>query len=132
MPGLAVSLTPKYDESLAHRIYAGSDALLMPSWFEPCGLGQLIALRYGTLPIVRQTGGLADTVQDADADPEGGTGFSFADYRPESLQDAIRRAVAAYADRPRWTGLMERAMAQDFSWEASTKKYEDLYRLCLQ
>ncbi len=129
-PNLAVYL--KFDEELAHRIYAGSDALLMPSWFEPCGLGQLIALRYGTLPIVRRTGGLADTVRDADADPDNGTGFSFADYSPEPLLDAIRRAVRAYSDKAQWSRLVVQAMAQDFSWSASKKKYEDLYQAALQ
>jgi starch synthase len=122
----------KFDEELAHRIYAGSDSLLMPSWFEPCGLGQLIALRYGSLPIVRRTGGLADTVRDADADPSGGTGFSFADYRPEPLLDAIQRAVRTYSTKPAWTRLVNQAMVQDFSWSASTKKYDDLYHAALQ
>jgi len=119
----------KYDEDLAHRIYAGSDAFLMPSWFEPCGLGQLIALRYGTLPVVRRTGGLSDTVRDADRDPHRGTGFAFEEYRPEPLADAFRRTLRAFHDRERWQKLVEHAMAQDFSWEASTVEYEELYRL---
>jgi len=122
----------KYDEELAHRIYAGSDALLMPSWFEPCGLGQLIALRYGTIPVVRQTGGLADTVVDADGDPGEGTGFSFTAYRPEALLNTLKRAIRAYRDRTRWSRLMARAMEQDFSWKSSTEKYEKLYESAME
>jgi starch synthase len=127
-----LALFLKYDESLAHRIYAGSDALLMPSWFEPCGLGQLIALRYGTLPIVRSTGGLADSVRDADEDRSGGTGFSFTEYRADRLLDAIERSLRAFDNRARWAELVGRAMSQDFSWSSSTKKYEELYRSALQ
>ena len=129
-PRLAVFL--KFDEALAHHIYAGSDALLMPSWFEPCGLGQLIALRYGTLPVVRRTGGLADTVRDADSDPLGGTGFSFGEYRPEPLLDAVQRTTKAFGTPDRWRSLVKRAMTQDFSWAASTRKYEELYQAAIE
>lgn len=114
-----------YDETLAHLIQAGADMLLVPSRFEPCGLTQLCALRYGTAPIVRRTGGLADSVVDAAADT--GTGFVF-DYPTSSaLADAVSRAVAAYGKRRRWRALQRRQMAQDFSWERAAQEYLALY-----
>jgi len=128
-PGSHLAIVLKYDETLAHKIYAGSDAFLMPSSFEPCGLGQLIALRYGTLPIVRRTGGLADTVLDADEDRASGTGFAFTDYTPAALQDAVERCRAAYSDKSRWSALVQHAMAQEFSWKSSMRHYEELYRM---
>jgi starch synthase len=115
----------KFDEGLAHRIYAGSDLFLMPSLFEPCGLSQMYALRYGTPPVVRRTGGLADTVVDA-AEPEG-NGFVFAEPRPEGLLAALRRAQAVFADAAAWSGLQERGMACDFGWERAAASYEELY-----
>ena len=118
----------KYDESLAHRIYAGSDFFLMPSRFEPCGLGQEISLRYGTIPIVRATGGLADTVVDVGADPKTGNGFVFSDYKPGALADAVRRAVEFYRLRRGWKPLQQRAMGRDLSWRASAQAYSDLYK----
>jgi starch synthase len=121
-----------YDAALSHRIYAGSDFFLMPSAFEPGGLGQLIALRYGTLPIVRATGGLADTVADLDADPAHGNGFSFAPYDASALLDTLQRALHAYADRDRWPALVARAMAYDSRWSASARAYDDLYRRTLR
>lgn len=118
----------RYDEGLAHRIYAGCDLFLMPSRFEPCGLGQLISMRYGTLPVVRRTGGLADTVRDASDDPDGGTGFVFAEYRAGALLEAVDRALWAYADRRAWDRLRRNATAQDFSWDRSARRYEALYQ----
>jgi len=117
----------KYDEVLAHKIYAGSDFFLMPSRFEPCGLGQIISLRYGTVPIVRTTGGLADTVRDITANPKAGTGFAFEAYSEERLLDTAKRAVDLYAKGRGWRSLQQRAMGADFSWTASAKAYEDLY-----
>jgi starch synthase len=117
----------KYDEGLAHRIYASSDMFLMPSRFEPCGLGQLISMRYGTVPIARNTGGLADTVTDLDGDPGRGTGFVFHEYTAEALLEAARRAVRAYGDDDRWSRVVHNGFRQDFSWGASAEKYSQLY-----
>lgn len=122
-----LSLTLGFDAALAQRIYAACDMFLMPSRFEPCGLGQLISFRYGTVPVVRAVGGLADTVRDADADRRGGTGFSFREYATAPLADAIRRAVRAYRDEPRWNALRERVMKLDHSWTASAKRYVEMY-----
>jgi len=121
-----------FDVALSHRIYAGSDFFLMPSAFEPGGLGQLIALRYGTMPIVHATGGLADTVTDIDADPDNGNGLSFWDYRPSVLFDTLQRALRHYAERSRWPGLVVRAMAYDSRWEKSAQAYSDLYQIALR
>src|SRR5581483_8353926 len=99
-----------FDEGLAHRIEGGADLFLMPSLFEPCGLNQMYSLRYGTLPIVRNVGGLADTVVDIDADPDRGTGFAFTEYTPEALLATLRRALAAYRDRSRWRAAQLRGM----------------------
>jgi starch synthase len=122
-----LSLTLGFDAALAQRIYAASDMFLMPSRFEPCGLGQLISFRYGTVPVVRAVGGLADTVRDADADRRGGTGFSFTEYATAPFADAIRRALRAYRDEARWTALRERVMRLDHSWTASAKRYVEMY-----
>jgi starch synthase len=115
-----------YDDVLAHKIEAGADMFLMPSRYEPCGLNQIYSLRYGTIPVVRATGGLDDTIDDA-ASP-GGTGFKFKNYSATEMVKAIQRAVAAYADQPSWRKLVKNGMAKDFSWEASAKKYIQLYR----
>ncbi len=117
-----------YDEELAHLIEAGADLFLMPSKFEPCGLNQMMSMRYGTLPIVRATGGLADTVMDADEGHGTGTGFCFDDYSAEALLLAVRRATTTFKDRSRWKALQRSAMAQDFSWKRSATQYVDLYR----
>lgn len=114
-----------FDEALAHRIYAGCDAFLMPSSYEPCGLAQLYALRYGALPIVRSTGGLRDTVRD------GETGFSFEAYRPEALREAIFRALACFGDREGWEAMVDRGMGEDFSWSRSAAAYEQAYAALL-
>ncbi|HSQ14779.1 MAG TPA: glycogen synthase, partial [Candidatus Binatia bacterium] len=127
-----IAIRVAYDNALAHKIEAGSDMYLMPSRYEPCGLNQIYSLKYGTVPIVRETGGLADTVADADASPSEGTGFTFRRYEAEDLKDAVSRALAAYADRPRWDAIVRRGMARDFSWEASARAYVDLYGKALR
>ena len=116
-----------FDEGLAHRMEAGADLFLMPSLFEPCGLNQMYSLRYGTVPVVRAVGGLEDTVEDYDG-ASGGTGFKFREYTPQALMLAMRRALETFRDRNAWSGLVERGMAQDFSWERSAAGYEALYR----
>ena len=118
----------RYDEALAHLIVAGSDLLLVPSRYEPCGLVQLHAMRYGTIPVVHRTGGLADTVFDENEHPGAGTGFLFEPLAPGSLAAAVRRALAARAsNRDRWRRLQRRAMAATFSWEQAADRYADLY-----
>ena len=117
-----------YDEGRAHKIYAGSDALLVPSQFEPCGLTQLIAMHYGTVPIVRETGGLKDTVEPYNQYTNEGNGFTFDRYEAGLLLDAINRAKTLYfTERDRWDDMVRRDMAKDVSWENSAKKYRALY-----
>jgi starch synthase len=128
---MAVSLS--FSPSLASLIYGGSDIFLMPSRFEPCGLGQLIALRYGSVPLVRHTGGLADTVRDVEEHPEDGNGFVFKDYQPEALLHCLLRALRLYSsDRAGWRQLMIRGMGMDFSWSASAQEYIQLYQKAIQ
>ena len=115
-----------YDERLAHSAYAGGDIFLMPSDFEPCGLSQLISLRYGSVPVVRAVGGLADTILDADASPDG-YGFTFDDYETEALTSAVSRALDAFRDAERWDGIRTRGMKKNFGWEQSASAYKDLY-----
>ena len=123
-----VSANIFYSEPLSHQIYAASDAFLMPSLFEPCGLSQLMALRYGTLPIVRETGGLKDTVEPYNEYEGTGTGFSFANYNAHEMLNTIRYAEHVYYDKKRsWNKMVERAMKADFSWSVSAKKYEEMY-----
>jgi len=117
-----------FDDSLAHQIQAGSDCMLMPSRYEPCGLTQLYSLRYGTIPIVRATGGLKDTVVPFDPATGQGTGFVFQEPSAAALLEAVRTAVAVSADREAWQWLMRNAMAQDFSWARSAVRYLHLYR----
>lgn len=118
-----LKLVFRYDEELAHRIYAGSDFFIMPSLFEPCGLGQLIAMRYGAIPIVRKTGGLADTVVDID---EGGWGLVFLDYDAKELAHTLERAVSVF-NSDNMTAIRSRAMAYDSTWEEASRKYAKLY-----
>jgi len=120
----------KFDTALAQRIYGGTDIFLMPSQFEPCGLGQMIAMHYGSVPVVRATGGLADTVSDLGPanGARKGTGFTFDDYTGDALWSALERALDVYRDKKAWRGLQERGMKADFSWNASAKKYEELYQ----
>ncbi len=121
----------RFDDRLARLIYGGADIYLMPSRFEPCGLSQMIAMRYGALPVVRATGGLLDTVKDVDAEPQRGTGFVFEEATPQALNAALARAFRAYRDGARWTELQKRAMAGDFSWANSARTYGDLYQRAL-
>lgn len=122
-----VSVTIGFEEALAHRIYAGSDFFLMPSRYEPCGLGQLIALRYGCIPIARKTGGLVDTVQDYEPLASKGTGFLFSDYTPSAMQEAVKRALCVYTDKDKFQGMIVNGMQMDFSWKKSAKRYIKLY-----
>jgi starch synthase len=122
-----VSTYLMYGETLAHRIYAGSDAFLMPSRFEPCGISQMIAMRYGCIPIVRRTGGLVDTVSHHDPLHKTGTGYCFDRYEPLDLYTCMVRAWEGYRYRPYWQALQQRAMNQNFSWETSALAYVKLY-----
>lgn len=122
------SINLKFDPILAKKIYAGCDLFLMPSKFEPCGLGQLISYRYGTLPIARQTGGLADTIIDLPQDPKNGTGFLFEEYTGKALVEAITKAVDFYRNRKAWRSVMKRVMKLDYSWKNSAKQYLQLYK----
>ena len=118
-----------FDTALSHRIEAGADFFIMPSRFEPCGLNQMYSLRYGTLPIVRATGGLADTVQTYDEATGGGTGFVFQDLTVDAVANTVGWAVSTFHDRPRHVELMrKRAMVQDFSWERAAAQYQTLYQ----
>lgn len=123
---LAVHLL--FDAKMAKRIYAGSDIFLMPSRYEPCGLGQLISLRYGTVPLVRETGGLADTVADFDPVSGKGNGFVFKTYTPEAFLGALDRTIRAFRDQKLWLKLVRNGMKCDFSWRASAEQYVELYQ----
>ena len=113
--------------AMIHKLLAGADILLMPSRFEPCGLHQLHALRYGTVPVVRATGGLNDTVEDH-SKTQLGTGFKFREYEVSAFLEAIQRAKRLFAEPQKWQGLMTRGMSLDFSWESAAPLYEDLYQ----
>lgn len=122
-----------FDNGLAHLIEAGSDFFVMPSRFEPCGLNQMYSLRYGTLPLVRNTGGLADTVQNYEEWSGAGTGFKFDDLTPDALSNTVGWAMSTYYDRrSHFDGMRRRAMAQDFSWDRAAETYEKLYRAAYQ
>lgn len=126
-----IAVLERFDRELSRRIYAGADLFLMPSRFEPCGQGQMIAMRYGTPPVARRTGGLADTIVDLHADPTGGTGFLFDDATPEALAAAVERALVVFgaADRAPWQRLVARGMAVDWAWETSSAPlYAALFR----
>ena len=118
----------EFDNGSAHITEAGADILLMPSKYEPCGLNQMYSLRYGTVPIVRRTGGLADTVQEYDPATGTGTGFVFTDYDPEQFKAAVDRALALWPDRKSWRRLMRNGMRQDLSWRKSAEKYLETYQ----
>lgn len=123
-----VSASIYYNNERAHRIYASCDAFLMPSLFEPCGLSQLMSMRYGTLPIVRETGGLSDTVEPYNEYESSGTGFGFRNYNAHEMLNTVRYAKHIFYDKKReWNKMVDRAMAKDFSWSESAKKYEELY-----
>jgi starch synthase len=127
-----LSVTIGFDEKVAHRVYAGSDFFLMPSKYEPCGLGQLISERYGSIPVARRTGGLADTIQDFEPLTSSGTGFLFSDYTSYALQDALKRAFCVYTDDGKKKKMMQEAMKKDFSWRKSALRYIELYRAALR
>lgn len=122
----------KYDESLARRIYAGTDLFLMPSRYEPCGLGQMHALRYGSVPVVRRTGGLADTVMNYSPRTGRGTGFQFSEYSPAALVDAVRRARKVFRNGTAWASIMRQGMKLDFSWTRSAREYVKVYRKAME
>lgn len=122
-----ISANITFSNDLAHKIYAASDAFLMPSLFEPCGLSQIISMRYGTVPIVRETGGLKDTVIPYNEFTGEGTGFSFTNYSADEMWDAILYAKGIYEDKTTWNNIARQAMAKDFSWETSAKQYANLY-----
>ncbi|MBN2160347.1 MAG: glycogen synthase GlgA [Spirochaetes bacterium] len=124
-----VKINFTHDEELAHLLYAAADIFLMPSRYEPCGLGQLIAMKYGALPVVRETGGLADSVLDYDAHgPKKGNGFTFREYSAGAMLERIDRALTLYRDKNIWNRLMANAMTADFGWESTAKKYMALYK----
>ncbi len=127
-----VRLAARYDEGLAQRIYSGVDLFLMPSRYEPCGLGQIIAMRYGAVPIGRRTGGLSDTIMDADEHPEGPTGFLFDEFSVFGLASAFERALAAFRDPAAWTRLQRTGMSRDYSWWASAARYVETYIAALR
>ena len=119
-----ISVILRYDDRIARKIFAGSDIYLMPSRFEPCGLAQMMAMRYGSVPVVRRTGGLADTVSETDA---GGTGFLFDEAEPRALLKVARRAAGAFKDRRRWAWTRKRSMNCNNSWSARVGSYEEVY-----
>ncbi len=127
-----VSVNIKFDNKLAHRIYAGCDFFLMPSRYEPCGLGQLIGLKYGTVPIVRKTGGLADTITAFDPDTRTGNGFLFERYSGQDLLGVLSKGYETYCDKDSFRALSENCMNFNFSWEVSAKKYKQLYESLLE
>jgi starch synthase len=126
-----ISVSLKFDNVLAHKIYAGCDMFMMPSRFEPCGLGQLISLKYGTVPIVKKVGGLVDTIRDYDPRQKRGWGFVFEEHSVESMCQALKRARDVFYDRDSWQALVATAMKLDFSWQKSARGYQELYQRCL-
>jgi starch synthase len=121
-----------YDNTLAHKIEAGSDMFLMPSRYEPCGLNQIYSLKYGTVPIVRATGGLDDTIDPWDANTKQGTGFKFSGYDGEALLDSVREALNVFSDKAAWSKLMQNGMKKDYSWNTSAKDYVKVYEKARQ
>ena len=126
-----VSVNIAFDEELAHQIEAGSDMFLMPSKYEPCGLNQMYSMKYGTVPVVRKTGGLADSVIDLEASPDS-TGFVFEEYTADALYEAVSRAREAYRDGNAWAELLQRAMTRDFSWKQQSRQYAETYAATLK
>ena len=122
-----IAIKVAYDNAIAHKIEAGADMFLMPSRYEPCGLNQIYSLKYGTVPVVRATGGLDDTIEPWDARTGKGTGFKFSDYTGEALLATIKQALATYRDQPSWQTLMRNGMTRDFSWGASAREYGKIY-----
>jgi starch synthase len=122
-----VSAQIRYDSALAHKIEAGADIFLMPSRYEPCGLNQIYSLKYGTVPVVRATGGLDDTIEEWNPESQTGTGFKFHGTNPDDLLAAIDRALTAFQDKARWSQLMRNGMAQDYGWEQPAREYAEVY-----
>src|SRR5262249_17801362 len=116
-----------YDNAIAHKVEAGADMFLMPSRYEPCGLNQIYSLKYGTVPVVRATGGLDDTIDHFDPRSGRGTGFRFNEYSGEALLQCLRTALVAFEDKAAWQKLMRNGMGKDFSWNASAKDYVRIY-----
>jgi starch synthase len=127
----SVSVNIHFSPDLANQIYAGSDLFLMPSKSEPCGIAQMIALRYGTVPIVRETGGLKDSIKAFNPITKSGNGITFVDYDGTELQQAIRRGLALYKEEDNWQALVRNAFKSDFSWKQSAKAYMALYESLL-
>ena len=127
-----IAVKVAYDNSIAHKIEAGADMFLMPSRYEPCGLNQIYSLKYGTVPVVRATGGLDDTIEPWDARTGKGTGFKFSDYTGEALLATIKQALLAYQDPSSWQALMRNGMGRDFSWGASAREYGKIYERARQ
>jgi starch synthase len=120
-----------FDNALAHKIEAGADMFLMPSRYEPCGLNQMYSLKYGTIPVVRATGGLDDTIEEFDAKSGKGNGFKFAEYSSQALTEKMKRALEVYRNQELWMKLVRNGMGEDFSWERSARKYENIYHKAL-
>ena len=127
-----IAVKVAYDNAIAHKIEAGADMFLMPSRYEPCGLNQIYSLKYGTVPVVRATGGLDDTIEPWDSKSGKGTGFKFTDYNGEALLSTLKAALTAYQDKASWQTLMRNGMAKDFSWTASAKEYVRVYEKARQ
>jgi starch synthase len=123
-----VAVQVKYDEAMAHKVEAGADIFLMPSRYEPGGLNQIYSLKYGTVPVVRATGGLDDTIEEWNAKTKTGTGFKFQDYDAQALLDAIDRAVVTFQNKTTWKQLMLNGMARNFSWEQPSREYVEVYQ----
>jgi starch synthase len=122
-----ISVKVAYDNNLAHKVEAGADMFLMPSHYEPCGLNQIYSLKYGTVPIVRATGGLDDTIEPWDPRSRKGTGFKFSEYSGEAMLNATRAAIGAFKDQEGWKTLMLNGMSRDFSWCYSAREYMKVY-----
>ncbi|MBC7327489.1 glycogen synthase GlgA [bacterium] len=122
----------RFDERLSHLIYGGCDIFLMPSLYEPCGLSQMISMRYGTIPVVREVGGLADSVEEFNPATGEGTGFLFKEYSPVALLEAVKRALTIFGNKNAWKIVQINAMKKDFSWDASARKYVEVYKEAIQ
>ena len=127
-----IAVKVAYDNAVAHKIEGGSDMFLMPSKYEPCGLNQIYSLKYGTVPVVRATGGLDDTIEHWEARTRKGTGFKFTDYNGEALLLTIKEALRAFRDQNSWQQLMRNGMNKDFSWDTSAKEYIRVYERARQ
>ena len=127
-----VCVRHEFNDELAHKIEAGCDMFVMPSRYEPCGLNQMYSIKYGTVPVVRATGGLDDVIIDNDADPNNGNGFKFREIHEDALLDAVKRAFSWYGDKDRWVGIMRRGMVADHSWRHSAQEYLGLYERILE